>query len=180
MESRLNVAGNPIYPMLVMFPLGLLVTATIFDIADLAGGPALLGTVAYWHVAAGLVGGVCAGLAGMVDLLATRYGSRARRTAVTYGLVAFGVLMLFAVVLMVRMRDPHRAAGGALLLLELLTLASGVLLARFGDRLLDRALASARRGTHRAAARRAGTDAVDSALSAAQTVVMRRPTAERA
>jgi len=139
METRLNVAGNPIYPMLLMFPLGLLITATIFDVADVAGGPALLGTVAYWHVVAGLLGGVVAGLAGMVDLVATRYGSRARRNAVTYGLVNLGVLLLFAVVLMVRMRDPHRAAGGGLLVLELLILVSGGVLARFGERFIDRA-----------------------------------------
>jgi uncharacterized membrane protein len=139
MESRLNVAGNPIYPMLFMFPLGLLVTAAIFDVANLAGGFALLGTVAYWHVVAGLVGGVAAGLAGLLDLVATRPGSRARRTAVTYGLVNLGVLLVFAVVLMVRMRDPNRAATGGLVTLELVTLGAGVVLARFGDRVLDRA-----------------------------------------
>lgn len=176
MDSRLNVAGNPIYPMLIMFPLGLLITATIFDIANLAGGPGLLGTVAYWQVVAGLAGGVCAGLAGLVDLLATRYGSRARRTAVTYGLVNLGVLLFFAVVLMVRMRDPQRAASGALLALELITLTAGVVLGRYGQPMLDRGLAAACRFAANADVRRPGANAVDSAPSAARTVVMRRRT----
>jgi uncharacterized membrane protein len=167
MKGRLNVAGNPVYPMLLMLPLGLLLTAAIFDVANLAGGFALLGTVAYWHVVAGIVAGVAAGLVGLVDLAATREGSRARRTAVTYGLVNLGVLLLFAVVLMVRMRDPYRAAGGGLLTLELVTLGAGIVLARFGGRLLDRA--PARHG----GPGRAGDEA-------AQTVVLRRPTTERA
>jgi uncharacterized membrane protein len=170
MESRLSVAGNPIHPMLVMFPLGLLVTAAIFDVAHLAGAPALLGTVAYWHVIAGIVGGVFAGIAGMVDILATRYGSRARRTAVTYSLVNLGVILLFAVILMVRMRDPHRAVGGGLLALELVVLALGTVLGRFGERLLDRALAVARWAAAGAAERDA----------AARTVVLRRPATKRA
>jgi uncharacterized membrane protein len=165
MESRLNVAGNPVYPMLFMFPLGLLVTAAIFDVANLAGGFALLGTVAYWHVVAGIVGGLAAGLVGLVDLVGTRHGSRARRTAVTYGLVNLGVLLLFAVVLMVRMGDPNRAASGGLVTLELLTLVAGVLLARFGDRVLDRAVA--------VLARVGGPDGAGDEV--APTVVLRRP-----
>ncbi len=161
METRLNVAGNSIYPMLLMFPAGLLVTAAIFDLADLAGGPALLGTVGYWHVVAGLVGGVAAGIAGVVDLSATRYGSRARRTAVRYGLISLGVLLLFAVVLMVRMRDPNRAVSGGLFALEVATMAAGVVLARFGDRLAERAPAVLRRDAE--------------PVDVAETVVLRRP-----
>lgn len=39
MQSRLRVQGQPIQPMLVTFPLGLFVSATVFDLTDVIGGP---------------------------------------------------------------------------------------------------------------------------------------------
>ena len=30
MESKVNVAGHPVHPMLIVFPLGLLATASVF------------------------------------------------------------------------------------------------------------------------------------------------------
>ena len=64
MESRLKIAGQAVQPILVMFPLGLFAMAIIFDLANLAGGPSILGALAYWNIVAGLVGGVLAALAG--------------------------------------------------------------------------------------------------------------------
>jgi uncharacterized membrane protein len=32
MESRAKVAGHPVHPMLIVFPLGLLATAVVFDV----------------------------------------------------------------------------------------------------------------------------------------------------
>jgi uncharacterized membrane protein len=138
MESRLTVAGNPIYPMLVLVPYGLLATGAIFDAADVLGGPVLLGTVAYWTVIAGVFAGVCAGLAGLVDLRATRDGTRERRLAVTYALLNLAVLLLYVVVLMVRIGSPDRAAGGALLTFELLVLVLAAAGAGSARQLTDR------------------------------------------
>src|SRR3712207_9164641 len=118
MESRLKVAGHPIHPMLVMFPLGLLVTAVIFDAADLLGGPAMLGEVAYWNIAGALIGGVLAAAAGLVGLVAIPTGTRAKRVAVLHGLVNMGVILLFAVIWMVRMGSETRAAGWGLFVVE--------------------------------------------------------------
>ena len=42
MESRLKVLGHPVHPMLVMFPVALLVTGTLFDVVDTVGGPDFL------------------------------------------------------------------------------------------------------------------------------------------
>lgn len=60
MESRLKVLGHPVHPMLVMFPVGLLVTAVLFDLVDTVGGPDFLGEVAYWNITVGLIGGLLA------------------------------------------------------------------------------------------------------------------------
>lgn len=79
MESRLKLLGHPVHPMLVMFPVALLVTAVIFDIVDTVGGPDFLGEVAYWNITVGLIGGLLAAAAGAVDLLAIPTGTRAKR-----------------------------------------------------------------------------------------------------
>ncbi|GIE98284.1 DUF2231 domain-containing protein [Paractinoplanes rishiriensis] len=117
MESRLSIAGQAVQPILVMFPLGLFAMAVIFDVADLLGGFSLLGTLGYWNVVAGLVGGTLALLAGAIDLAFVRRPT-ARRIGVLRILLNMGVLVLFAVILMVRVGDPARGVGVGLFLLE--------------------------------------------------------------
>jgi uncharacterized membrane protein len=121
MESRLSIAGQAVQPILVMFPLGLFAMAVIFDVADLAGGPDLLGALAYWNIVAGLVGGFLAMLAGAIDLAFVRRPT-ARRVGVLRVLLNMGVLVIFAVILMVRVGDPDRAVGAGLFVVELLAL----------------------------------------------------------
>jgi uncharacterized membrane protein len=136
MESRLKIAGQAVQPILVMFPLGLFAMAIIFDVADLLGGPSILGTLAYWNIVAGLVAGVLATLAGAIDIAFVRRAD-AKRLGVLRVLLNMGVLFLFAVILMVRVGDPDRAAGGGLFLLELLALALTGFGAWFGGELAN-------------------------------------------
>jgi uncharacterized membrane protein len=143
MESRLRIAGQAVQPVLVMCPLGLVAMAVLFDLGNLLGGPAILGALAYWNVAAGLVGGVFAALAGAIDLLFVRNGTRAKRMGVLLNLVNMGVLILFAVILMLRMRTIDRVAGPGLFLVELLALGVAVVGAWFGGELVNRRRAPA-------------------------------------
>lgn len=138
MESRLKVLGHPVHPMLVVFPLGLLITAVIFDLVDVAGGPRVLGEVAYWNILAGLIGGVLAAAAGAFDLLAIPSGTRAKRVAVTHALANGGVIVLFAGVWAVRMAADQHTAGGGLLAIELVALAVAGVGAWLGGELVDR------------------------------------------
>lgn len=138
MESRLKVLGHPVHPMLIVFPVGLLVTAVIFDIADAVGGPQLLGEVAYWNIVAGLIGAVLAAAAGAFDLLALPAGTRAKRIAITHALINLGVVLLFAGVWVVRMGADQRGAGGGLLAIEVVALGGLALGAWFGGELVDR------------------------------------------
>jgi len=137
MDSRLRIANQAVQPVLVMFPLGLFAMAVLFDIGDLLGGPEILGALAYWNIVAGLVGGVLAALASAVDLIFVPNGSPAKRIGVMQGLANMGVLILFAVILMLRMRTPDRVIGGGLLLVELLALAGAVLGAWYGGRIMQ-------------------------------------------
>lgn len=138
MNSRLRIANQAVQPVLVMFPLGLFAMAVLFDLGNLAGGPAILGALAYWNIVAGLVGGVLAALAGAVDLMFVPNGTPAKRAGVLTGLINMGVLVLFAVILMLRMQNPDRVAGGGLLVVELLALAGAGFGAWYGGELVNR------------------------------------------
>lgn len=136
MESRLKIAGQAVQPILVMFPLGLFAMAVIFDVADLLGGPDVLGALGFWNVVAGLAGGVLATLAGAIDLAFVRR-TETKRLGVLRVLLNMGVLILFAVILMVRVGDPDRAAGVGLFFLELLALGLAGFGAWFGGELAN-------------------------------------------
>ncbi|MGK5440890.1 DUF2231 domain-containing protein [Micromonospora sp. URMC 105] len=135
MESRLRVQGHPIQPMLVTFPLGLFVSAVVFDLADVAGGPAFLGEVGYWTAVAALVAAALAGVAGMVDLWDVRAG-RTRRTMLTFNLVNAGMAALFLLACLIRADVPQRGASGVLLGVELVALVVGAVGVRLGARLM--------------------------------------------
>ncbi|MEV4479687.1 DUF2231 domain-containing protein [Micromonospora coxensis] len=138
MESRLKVLGHPVHPMLVMFPVALLVTGTLLDVVDTVGGPDFLGEVAYWNITIGLVGGLLAAAAGTFDLLAIPAGTRAKRVALTHAAANVAVILLFAAVWVVRLNAESRAAGGALIAIEMVGLALLGVSAWLGGELVDR------------------------------------------
>ncbi|HZS60461.1 MAG TPA: DUF2231 domain-containing protein [Gemmatimonadaceae bacterium] len=96
MQSRAKFAGHPVHPMLIVFPLGLLATAMIFDIIHLAGGGDQWATAAYWMIPAGVIGGLIAAIFGLIDWLAIPSGTRARRIGAVHGLGNVVVVGLFA------------------------------------------------------------------------------------
>ena len=135
MGSRLKLHGHPLHPLLVILPLSLFVTAVIFDFADLIGGPTLLGETAYWNIVAGLIGGVLAALAGLVDYLAIPGGTRAKRVGTAHVLLNAAVMVLFAISWLVRMGTESHSAGGGLFTLEFVAMAVGGVSAWLGGEL---------------------------------------------
>ncbi|MGC4854478.1 DUF2231 domain-containing protein [Micromonospora sp. DT4] len=138
MESRIKVLGHPVHPMLVMFPVALLVTAVLFDIIDTVGGPDFLGEVAYWNITVGLIGGLLAAAAGSFDLLAIPTGTRAKRVGLLHAGANLVVILLFAAVWVVRLNADSRAAGGALIAIEIVAVAILGISAWLGGELVDR------------------------------------------
>ncbi|GAB3067549.1 DUF2231 domain-containing protein [Micromonospora schwarzwaldensis] len=138
MESRLKVLGHPVHPMLVMFPVALLVTAVIFDVVDTVGGPDFLGEVAYWNITVGLIGGLLAAVAGAFDLLALPTGTRAKRVGLLHAAANIAVILLFAAVWAVRLNAESRTAGGALIAIEVVAVAILGISAWLGGELVDR------------------------------------------
>ena len=95
MESRAKALGHPIHQMLIPFPFGLLATAVIFDIVYLVWGSPAMATVAYWMIAAGIIGGLVAAPFGLIDWLAIPQGTRAKSVGLTHGVGNVVVLLLF-------------------------------------------------------------------------------------
>lgn len=107
MESRAKLLGHAIHPMLVVFPLGLLATAVAFDIVHLSTGAGSWALMAYWMIAAGVIGGLCAALFGWVDWFAIPGGTRAKSVGLTHGLGNVVVLGLFAASWALRYPTPE-------------------------------------------------------------------------
>src|SRR5512140_1174637 len=116
MESKAKLAGHPIHPMLIVFPLGLLATSFIFDIIRMAAGAGALGIASYWMIAAGVVGGLVAAVFGLVDWLAIPRGTRAWRIGAFHGAGNVVVVALFAASWFLRRGDPVHAGSGPFIL----------------------------------------------------------------
>jgi uncharacterized membrane protein len=95
MESRAKFLGHPAHQMLIVFPLGLLATAVIFDVIYLAGGGENMALVAYWMIAAGIIGGFLAAPFGWIDWFAIPAGTRAKSVGLWHGSGNTIVLLLF-------------------------------------------------------------------------------------
>jgi uncharacterized membrane protein len=79
-KSSAQIAGHPIHPMLVPFPIAFLVGTLVSDIAFSATGEGFWAAASYWLLAAALVMGALAAVAGLIDFLGESR-IRALRTA---------------------------------------------------------------------------------------------------
>lgn len=92
--------------MLVAFPIGLFTTSVVWDICRLVTGAFRWGTLAYWTIAAGIVGALLAAVPGFVDWLKIPAGTRARGVGLTHLLLNLVVVALFAISLIARAAYP--------------------------------------------------------------------------
>jgi uncharacterized membrane protein len=102
MRARVRLLGHPVHQMLVVFPLGLLATAVVFDIIYLTGNSQIMAAVSYWMIAAGLIGGLLAAPFGFIDWMGIPDGTRAKRIGAMHGGGNVLVMILFAVSFLLR------------------------------------------------------------------------------
>ena len=95
MESRAKLFGHAVHPILIVFPLGLLGTAVVFDIIYLIWGSGLMAQVCYWMMTAGIIGGLLAAPFGFIDWMAVPNGTRAKTIGAAHGVTNVVVLLLF-------------------------------------------------------------------------------------
>ncbi|HXT14184.1 MAG TPA: DUF2231 domain-containing protein [Gemmatimonadaceae bacterium] len=117
MEARAKLLGHPIHQMLIVFPLGLLTTAVIFDLIHLAMHDPTWSMISYWMIGAGVIGGLCAALFGLIDWMKIPSGTRAHRVGLWHGLGNVCVVVFFAISWFLRRADPSNPSALAIVLL---------------------------------------------------------------
>lgn len=108
MESRAKLFGHAIHPILIVFPLGLLGTAVIFDIIYLVWGSGLMAQVSFWMMTAGIIGGLLAAPFGFIDWMAVPNGTRAKTIGAAHGITNVVVLLLFVASWGMRVNLPEQ------------------------------------------------------------------------
>lgn len=105
-HSRAAIAGHPLHPMMIHFPVAALLGLVGSDAAYLYSGDPFWARAGLWLAGVGALGGWVASLAGLVDLLSV---ARIRRLITAWGHAIMAVMMLSMATLNWRMRlgdDP--------------------------------------------------------------------------
>lgn len=137
MESKAKLFGHAIHPIMIVYPLGLLSTAVIFDVIYLATGNPTWTTVSFWMIAAGIVGGLLAAVFGLIDYLNIPSGTRASRIGLLHGLTNVFVMILFIASWLLRRYSPEVPSMAAFAL-SFIGVAAALLGGWLGGELVER------------------------------------------
>lgn len=138
MQSRAKLLGHAMHPMLVVFPLGLLATAVAFDILGLITDNSDFSIAAAYAIAAGIIGGLVAAFAGLVDWLAIPGATRAKRIGLLHGAGNVVVVLLFAVSWLLRANADAWDASGVAITLGIVGLLVAAVTGWLGGELVQR------------------------------------------
>ncbi|HKG92251.1 MAG TPA: DUF2231 domain-containing protein [Gemmatimonadaceae bacterium] len=147
MEARAKLLGHPVHQILIVFPLGLLATAVIFDVIRLVSGNGYWSEIAYWMIAAGVVGGLAAAPFGTIDWTKIPAGTRAKRVGALHGVGNVLVVVLFAASWLLRRDDP-RAPEALALALSFAGAGLALVTGWLGGELVDRLGVGVDEGAH--------------------------------
>ena len=147
MESRAKLFGHSIHAMLITFPVGLLVTAVIFDVLHLMTTGGTWSMISNYLIVAGICGGLIAAVFGFVDYLGIPSGTRAKRIGRVHGLGNVVVVLLFFVSWWLRRPAPQEPSGAALAF-SFLGVALAAVTAWLGGELVERLGVAVHHGAH--------------------------------
>jgi uncharacterized membrane protein len=147
MESRAKLLGHPIHQMLIVFPLGLLAMAVVFDLIALVRGTGYWSEIAYWMIASGVITGLLAAPFGLIDWLAIPSGTRAKRIGALHGVGNVLVVLMFAVSWLLR-SDAPAAPGNLALILGFAAGGLALFTGWLGGELVDRLSVGVDEGAH--------------------------------
>ena len=127
MKSKATLAGHPIHPMLIPFPLALWATSFVVDILFyLLRHPTLL-VVAKFMIAAGCLGAIAAAIFGIIDWLSIKNGD-VKKVANWHARLNVAALVVFAISLFLRMGRYSELVGRKLTIPFLLSLVGVILI----------------------------------------------------
>jgi uncharacterized membrane protein len=129
MKSKFAIAGHPIHPMLVAFPIGLFAWALFANVVYAASdSDRTWYEISYWSSIAGIVGALVAAIPGAVDGLTIGRDSEARSKAMLHGTLNVVVTGLFAGAVLLMRDDGARSGGDLSMAVGLQAVAVGLLL----------------------------------------------------
>ncbi len=105
LETRVAVAGHPIHPMLVTFPIAFLLAMVPADLAWIFTGDEFWARLALWLSGTGFFMGMVAGIAGTIELLIIP-GVRRRGASWSHFIVAVTLISVAFANWYLRIADP--------------------------------------------------------------------------
>ncbi len=117
MRARAQIKSHPLHPLLVAFPIGLLVTSLIFDLIGRALASGALFAAAWYCMIAGLIGGALAAVPGAIDFFTVvPPNSSGKRRGYKHALLNVAVLAVFLADAAYRGGPAAPASGTSLVL----------------------------------------------------------------
>lgn len=126
MQGKATIAGHPIHPMLVTFPIGCYTAAVVCDVISIWAGTAFWAAMSTWLIGFGIAGSLIAAFFGIVDYLSAPMSVEAKSVAAWHMTFAISVVLVFGVAFAIR-SGAHATPAG-----YVLTVAGIVLLAIAG------------------------------------------------
>lgn len=113
MESKSKLFGHASHQLLIVFPLGLLMTGVVYDLLARGKKKADRAKIAQTLFGAGVLTGLIAAVPGWIDWSAIPAKTRAKRVGLTHGVGNVVVLNLFALSWLLRRGDVENPSKTA-------------------------------------------------------------------
>ena len=127
MKSRVTIAGHPVHPMLIPFPLALWATSFVVDILFYFFRHPTLVVISKFMLAAGCIGALAAAIPGFIDWLAIPNGE-VKKAANWHARLNVIALIVFAVSFFLRLGNYSQFVGRRLTIPFLLSLVGVILI----------------------------------------------------
>ena len=147
MESKTKIFGHAAHQLMIVFPLGLLSTAVIFDLLAVATKKPQFSQSAFWMLVSGLVGGAVAAPLGFNDWRYIPVGTRAKEIGRWHGLGNAVALALFGISASLR-RGEDKQPGVAAVALSMAAGGVSGVSGWLGGELVDRLRVGIDDGAH--------------------------------
>jgi uncharacterized membrane protein len=138
MDSRAKLLGHSIHQMLVVFPLGLLVSSVFFDVVYRTTYNEIYNTVAFINLTAGIVTGAIAAVFGWIDFKGIPKYTRAKKIGTFHGFGNLALLLFFSISWLLRVTFGGDEAPVIAVLASGIGLIIGLVTAWMGGELVSR------------------------------------------
>ena len=122
MQGKATIAGHPIHPMLIPFPIGFFVGALVSDIVSAFVKTAFWPSMSVALIGFGIVSGLLAAIFGFVDYFSAPMSAPAKRTATMHMVLNLITVVIFAIAFFVRYPAPTSVSGYVLTVLGVIVL----------------------------------------------------------